>query len=44
LEAAAWSIFIVLKQVKNSKNLGQFAAFKLKTIPSGNENHGNEFF
>jgi hypothetical protein len=24
------------------KKLGKFAASKLKTIPSGNENHGNE--
>jgi hypothetical protein len=27
---------------KNAKHLDQFAASKLKTIPGGNENHGNE--
>jgi hypothetical protein len=31
-----------LKKLRNAKKLGQFAASKLKTIPSGNENHGNE--
>jgi hypothetical protein len=46
LEAENWPIFIVLKKnLKNAKKLGQFAASKLKcfkTIPTGNENPGNE--
>jgi hypothetical protein len=32
-------------ELKNAKKLGQFAASKLncfKTVPSRNENHGNE--